>query len=978
MVSVNDQTGSEHTVKPKRSRDLRRAALIGIVSSTALSTIAPSRAQEADSQEPTLQEIVVTGSRIARRDYVSNSPIASASEQDFKLTASATPEVFLNTLPQVVPDAGASSTDQRRGGGGTHINLRGLGPQRNLVLLDGRRLVAANASGYADVSILPTALIERVEVITGGASAVYGADAVAGVVNFILKDDFEGVSIDGQYGITERGDGQEFTVTGLLGGSFADNRGRAVASYSYYDRSGITMFDRAFSRPSEYATNTTWGAYNPVGNLPSQAAVDAMFQSYGFEPGSVLATDQLGINDDRSLFSLSISATAPPVTNFRGSFDDPEIAGHFLPGRFAYQYSPMTGLVAPLDRHNVFGDVSYDLSDNITAFARLVFSSQSVMILQGPSTGASSTMGGAFNIPLTNPFIPDDLRTLLASRADPAASFRYSTRIGSFGVREELHETNLYQISSGLRGQLANDWRWEVYASQGSSRTDTRRDNAGSYSAIQGLLSAPDGGASQCAGGLNLFSRAPLSSECLAIINPTSLASMRLETTIAEGSLTGDLFDLPAGAVGFALGAQYRSEEVDFAPDILIATGELGGFGRSVPIQGAFHNTDVFAEVLVPILSDAPFAKVLSLSGGLRYSDHSVVGSYSSHKIDAEWAPVDALRLRGSYQRAVRAPNIQELFTPVGTSNVVVGDPCNVNSLQRTGPDAAAVRSLCIAQGVPENIIDTYTQPTTAIIASTGGNLSLQEEKADTYTFGAVITLPAGLTFSIDHYQIELSDAISSLQATNYVPRCFNAQGSNPGFSPDNVFCQLFQRRFDGGITDAVQNSINVATLEVSGVDFQLSWRAPLPPAFGSLGLDLTVGWLRDYEQQNTPIDAKQQLAGTIGQYMGTALPEWKGALSATYDLYPVTVIGRLRYIGEMTNAVNVVAPGSGTDVPSTWYFDLNSMIEVNDQMQFRVGVVNVFDQQPRLYTPQQQARTDPSTYDVLGRRLTAGFTVRF
>jgi iron complex outermembrane receptor protein len=975
--------GSDQTVQSRKSRDLRRAALIGLASTTTLSTMT-TWAQDADPQGATLQEIVVTGSRIARRDYISNSPIASASEQDFKLTASATPEVFLNTLPQVVPDSGASSTDQRRGGGGTHINLRGLGPQRNLVLLDGRRLIAANASGYTDVSILPTALIERVEVITGGASAVYGADAVAGVVNFILKERVEGISLEGQYGITERGDGQEFSMTGTLGGSFADDRGRAVASYSYYDRSGITMFDRAFSRPSEYATVTTWGGYNPVGNLPSQAAVDALFQSYGFAPGSVLATDQLGINDDGSLFSLSVSATAPPVTNFRGSLDDPEIAGHFLPGRFAYQYSPMTGLIAPLDRHNVFGDVTYDLSDNITAFGRLVFSSQSVMIYQGPSTGASPTMGGAFDIPITNPFIPDDLRTLLASRDNPTASFRYSARLGSLGVRKELHETDVYQVSGGLRGRLANDWRWEVYASQGNSRTITRRDNAGSYAAIQRLLTAPDGGASQCAGGLNVFSRAPISEECLAIINPTSLVTTELETTIAETSLTGDLLNLPAGAVGFALGAQYRSEQVDFAPDNLIATGDLGGFARAVPIQGAFHNTDVFAEVLVPILSNAPFAKVLSLSGGLRYSDHSVVGSYSSHKIDAEWAPVDAVRLRASYQRAVRAPNIQELFTPVGTANVVVSDPCNVNSLQRTGADAAAVRALCIAQGVPENMIDSYNQPTTAIIATTGGNLSLREEKADTYTFGAVFSLPAssgpfsGMTFSIDHYQIDLSDAISSLQATNYVPRCFNAQNSNPTYSADNVFCQLFRRRFDGGITDAVQNSINVASLEVSGIDFQLSWRPPVPYAFGNLGIDLTVGWLRDYERQDSPIDAKQQLAGTIGQFMGTALPQWKGALTTTYQLHPVTVIGRLRYIGEMTNAVNVVTPGSGTNVPSTWYFDLSSTIDVSEQMQFRLGVVNVFDQQPRLYTPQQQAHTDPSTYDVLGRRLTAGFTMRF
>lgn len=971
-------------MKARTVRDLRRAALVSIVSTTTLSTVSPAWAQEQDSQGSELQEVVVTGSRIARRDYVSNSPIASASEQDFKLSASATPEAFLNTLPQVVPDSGASSTDQRRGGGGTHINLRGLGPQRNLVLLDGRRLIAANASGYSDVSILPTSLIERVEVITGGASAVYGADAVAGVVNFILKDRFDGASLEGQYGITERGDGQEFTVSGLLGGSFADDRGHALASYSYYDRSGITMFDRAFSRPSEYATNTTWGAYNPVGNLPSQAAVNTLFQGYGFAPGSALATDQLGINDDSSLFSLSISATAPPVTNFRGALDDPEIAGHFLPGRFAYQYSPTTSLVTPLERHNMFGDISYDLTDNITVFARLIFSSQSMLILQGPSTGASPTVGGLYVIPVTNPFVPNDLRTLLASRANPTDSFRYITRLGSLGAREELHETDVYQISSGLRGRLSNDWSWEVYASQGSSRTDTRRDNAGSYAAIQRLLTAADGGASQCAGGLNVFSRAPISAECQAIINPTSLASTRLETTIGEASLTGDLFDLPAGAVGFAVGAQYRSEDVNYAPDNLLATGDLGGFARSVPIEGAFHNTDLFAEVRVPILADAPFAKVLALSGGLRYSDHSVVGSYSSHKIDAEWAPVEALRLRGSYQRAVRAPNIQELFTPIGTANVVVADPCNVNSVQRSGPDAAAVRSLCIAQGIPENIIDTYTQPTTAIIATTGGNTSLQEEKADTYTFGAVITstassgLLSGLTFSIDHYQIELSDAISSLQATNYVPRCFNAQNSNPGFAADNPFCQLFQRRFDGGITDAVQNSINVAALEVSGVDFQLSWRAPLPDAFGSLGLDVTVGWLRDYDQQNTPLDPTQQLAGTIGQFMGTALPEWKGALTATYQLHPVTVVGRLRYIDEMMNAVNVVTPGSGTNVPSTWYFDLNAMMDVTEQMQVRLGVVNVFDQQPRLYTPQQQAHTDPSTYDVLGRRLSAGFTVRF
>lgn len=952
-------------------------ALVPLDAALAQAAVDPAPAVDGDREG-----IVVTGTRLPRRDFTSTSPILTVRAEEIKASAPGTPEVFLYTLPQVVADIGASSSDSRGGNGGSQINLRGLGAQRNLVLINGRRALGSNATGIVDISNIPVALIERVEVITGGASAVYGADAVAGVTNFILNENIRGLRIDADQGITEREDVPETNISVTWGGKFADDRGSATLSYTYYKRGDIFMYDRSFSRESEFAGATQYGAFNPVGNLPTQAAIDSVFGAYGFAPGSVDRADQLGVNNDRTLFSTSVSATAPPVVNFRGPLDK-TIATAFLPGRLAFQYSPQTSLITPLERHSIFGTAKYDITENITAFAQVLYSQYDSTTFQGWSNGAGPAVGGTFIVPITNPFIPADLRTLLASRPTPTASFRYQRRIPELGLRIETYDNDIFQVVAGLRGKLSDDWRFEVYGSRGVSHDIVLRKGGGSFAAITALLNAPDGGASVCEGGFNIFGAVPVSAQCVQRINPDSLTYSKYSSDIVEGSISGSPFALPAGSLDVSVGIQHRRDDFVYVPDNLIRTGDYGGFNIAPPVAGGYRNTDYFAEMRVPILKDIPLIQELEVTGGYRHSEHSIVGGFDTYKIDGLWQVVDMLKLRGSYQRAVRAPHIGDLFAPAGSANIIVTDPCNINSAQRTNAStAAAVRALCLAQGVPAGSIDLFNQPTVAIIADTGGNINLREETATTYTFGAVVSSPfktgflSRLTLSVDYYDIEITDAISSLQAASFIPRCFNSAGDNPSFAASNQFCQLFSRRADGGIVGANQRSINIGRLRVSGIDGQLDWRAPIG-GLGTLGITAAVSWLERFDRQDTPQDRTFDFAGTIGSFIGSAIPKWKGSLTAGLTSDRFSLSARARYIGAMSNRVNVTAPGTGTNVPATWYVDTNIAVPIDDRFTLRASIINLFDQQPRLYTPQQQARTDPSTYDVLGRRYLIGIGLK-
>jgi outer membrane receptor protein involved in Fe transport len=965
----------------------------------------PAAAQEAD-QVSQVSDIVVTGSRIARQDYKSSSPIVTVSAEDFQATGAVTIDSLMNDMPQFTPSVSSTSNNPSNGGQ-ANLDLRSLGSKRTLVLMNGRRLVPSNSDGSVDVNLIPTALIKSVETISGGASAAYGSDAVAGVANFIINDNFEGVQIDAQYGQTDRSDGETESYSLTIGGNFADDKGNAVISINRSTRSMIFNGAREFAAISGGSGTTPLGSTTfDANNLPS----DALFKQY-FNSQDAKNTGAIGYNADGTLFAHQGAL----------GFKSPggiEYDGFHVPGsNYVFNTGALNYLQLPLERWNVYSSARYKVNDNAEFYGNALFN-QYVADQELAATPASSATG--FRVPSTNPFIGADLRALLDSRANPNSSFQLSKRFTDLGGRHASYDYNVYQITGGIRGQVPqSSWTYDVYASFGRvSANETQTGNV-SRSSVQTLLDDPWGGAGDgvdegtmlCEGGFNPFGLAPISASCLNYIGRTSRTATTVEQNVVEGTLQGKAFDLPAGEVRVAMGVQYRENSYRFDSDPSLEKmnpklphlgadglpdgGEIGGveiagFNPSPSVNGSVNSIDLFGEALVPLLSNLPFIQQLDMTLGYRYSDYSSIGGTQAYRADLDWTIIDGLRLRGGYNRAVRAPSVGELYSPLGVNYMAIGqanasaaggDPCDSTGFYMNGPNAAQVKQLCIAQGVanPDNFIYTDNQ----VAGWDGGNPNLSEETADTWSFGVVYqprfesALFSNMSFAIDYYNIEIEDVISSISAADMLKGCFNGAGENPTYDPNNSYCQLFKRNpLSGAIFDATSNLENLGVLKTAGVDAQFDWRFDLmdlgAPDWGTLNFNAVVSWLAEREDSVVAGGAFTDRKGTISDDFGNTFPEWKSLASVDWAKGPFSATARWRRVGEMT------IYGSDEKLDATHYFDLMGNWAINDTVSLRAGVNNVGDQQPRVWDPGVQANTDPSTYDVLGRRYFVGLTARF
>jgi len=529
----------------------------------------PAAAQEND-QVSQVSDIVVTGSRIARQDYKSSSPIVTVSAEDFQATGAVTIDSLMNDMPQFTPSVSSTSNNPSNGGQ-ANLDLRSLGSKRTLVLMNGRRLVPSNSDGSVDVNLIPTALIKSVETISGGASAAYGSDAVAGVANFIINDSFEGVQIDAQYGQTDRNDGETESYSLTIGGNFADDKGNAVISINRSTRAMIYNGDREFAAISGGSGTTPLGSTTfDANNLPS----DALFKQY-FNSQDAKNTGAIGYNVDGTLFAHQGAL----------GFKSPggiEYDGFYAPGsNYVFNTGALNYLQLPLERWNVYSSARYKVNDNVEFYGNALFN-QYVADQELAATPASSNTG--FRVPSTNPFIGADLRALLDSRANPNSSFQLSKRFTDLGGRHASYDYNVYQVTGGIRGQVPqSSWTYDVYASFGRvSANETQTGNV-SRSSVQTLLDDPWGGAGNgvdeatmlCEGGFNPFGLAPISASCLNYIGRTSRTATTVEQNVVEGTLQGKAFDLPAGEVRVAMGVQYRENSYRFDTDPSLGSGPI-------------------------------------------------------------------------------------------------------------------------------------------------------------------------------------------------------------------------------------------------------------------------------------------------------------------------------------------------------------------------------------------------------------------
>lgn len=928
-------------------------------------TPAPAAAVGADgSARVTGADIIVTGSRIARPDLQASSPISVVTSEALAQSGQSNVEQYLNELPQVAPGANASTNNGSDGGIAT-IDLRDLGPNRTLVLVNGRRFVASNNLGWVDLNNIPAPLVERVDIVTGGASAVYGSDAVAGVVNFILKNDFEGIELGGQYRLSERGDAQNFNADITLGGNFADGRGNAVLFASYNKRKTVLQGDRAFSRV----------ALGDVGT----------------------GIEQLGSSRVLSGIILD-TATLPDGTAVDATIFQPDGTPIAFDGEL-FNFAPLNYLQTPQERFLINGLAHFDINDSITFYTELFYANNRINLqLAADANDIPEPSVGTLQATIANPLFNPALRTFLSTNYDPdgdgiASIPAFRRRMAETGGRRQDTEHDVYRILGGVRGDIGDTGLHydAFYSFARTNRTEILRNYTSDIRIQQGLLVEPDPasttGGFRCAdlgarsGGcvpISVFGAGVLTPEGAAFISPTAIVRRSTQQQIAAATLTGDLFDLGAGPVGFAVGGEYRRESSNNLPDSIVQSGELGPGSNEAATRGSFNVKEVYAEINVPLIAERPFFHELTLEAAGRYSDYSTVGTVWTYKAGGQWAPVEGIRFRGLYQRAVRAPNVYELFQGTAASAEDFDDPCAARNL----PDAS-LQAFCVAQGVPAALLPTFIgDPGSQATTILQGEPSLREEKSTTYTAGVVIQPPSipGFSATIDYYKISVRGAIDDLDSATTSQLCFDSRDLT------TPFCQAITRNPVNGIVDqiiAVRRNLSVEQRQ--GIDWQAAYRFDFDALnIGGNGARVAIQNIGNYSFTNRyrPV-AGAEFINCNGRFgsgcTGLAdfiAPRWRTTTTLTLGFGDVSWQNQVRVISKVKN-VDPSAFIQSRKIRAYW--DTVVTVSASDVLDFTLGVDNVLDKSPPIFADSApDANTDASLYDVFGRSFFISARARF
>ena len=939
-------------------------------------------------------DIVVTGSRIARRDLEVASPVSVVGAQEISDRQPLTAEDLLRDLPSVRPANGPSVNITSTGS--STIDLRGIGVNRTLVLVDGRRVVPYSMDGVVDLNSIPIGLVERVDVVTGGASTVYGADAVAGVINFVLKHRYQGLQASFNNRITDRGDAGQRRVDLVAGTDFADGRGNITVAAGYSKRDSLEATGRAFSAVPISSTNGLFGG--------SQSTSPVLFTS----PGPValgLGTGSLGSVLDPRTGRLRVATQSDLSNSSVGTF-----------------------LQTPLETYSLYGSANFDIAPDIELYGSASYVQNRVTTQLAPG----GILSDSFRVPLNNAYMPAGLRTQLCSALsvsrDACDAAANATGPGSAGYREVAvtplrrffeygprinhFKSEQLQVQGGLRGDITSSLHFDVGVQYGRTQQSQLLENYGSYSRLQqALRSYTVSGSPVCsdtANGcvpFNLFGpTGSITDAMLDFIDLDAATRRRNELTVVTGSINGDLFGITSPLAdkpfAFSIGAEYRRLKASADPDPAARiAGEVMGSGQAqLPFAGVITVKELFGEIIAPLVVDKPFAHSLRVEAGARYSDYNTTGSSWTWKAGGSYEPVEGVKFRGMYQVAVRSPNISELFAPrVQSVGSLAVDPC-----QGTSPIGnAGLTALCIATGAPSGSIGSIPSPSANQINTTiAGNASLDVERARTVTLGAVFTpRPVqGLALTVDYFRIRLKDAITTPATGDIINGCFSP-ALNPTYSY-NGFCQLVGRNpLHGGLNGssdtlgAVLAGSNLGVIETAGIDLGVNYRLELSQLGlggepGQLRLSTTGTWLDYYHFQATPNAINRDCTGYYSVNCGTPRPKWRWNSRVTYsnetfDLSLLwTHIGKTAiepYLPTPEQPLSTPQPGGPNpasvleafrSIKAADYFDLNATIRLREEFELIILVENLFDKQPPMVgnAVGSNANSFPSLYDPYGR----------
>jgi outer membrane receptor protein involved in Fe transport len=949
---------------------------------------APAYAQE----DAEVEEVVVTGSRIVRQDLVSTSPVATVGEEELAQSGVVNAESLIATLPQAIP--GVGGTTNNGNSGIATIDLRGLGPNRTLVLIDGKRVPPSASAGgtttAVDINLIPPSVIERIEVVTGGASAVYGSDALAGVVNFILKDDFEGLEVTGSYANTDNGDAPIWNTNATFGANFADGKGNVTVDIGYSERAALTQGERGGLLCCAYGDgNGANGA--PVGSFVVQGAAAG--------PNGRITPSLAG-----SFITFPGVANSPSNTAFFPGTD-----GSLRPYNQVtdtYNFAPVNYLQTPQERYSAFAMAKYEIKPGIEAFGRAQFVNSRVDTQLAASP--TNTTNGTFRFTLDgNPFLTDASERALATLAGPGP---YSTAVdtdqdgipnevtGSFerrflevGPRYASFDFTGFVLAGGLRGDIeAINGGWELYGSFGKTQENRVVEGDVSRARIQqGLLLNAAGTACQDPTGgcvpVNLFGPNISPAAANFIRTRINAANTYTQTNISAfvNGDTENFFSLPAGPIGFAGGFEYREEDFRFDPSQDLATGNLVGFTTQGPVRGGFDVYELYGETVIPILADLPFVDSLNLELAGRISDYSSQGGLTeTWKVAADYAPIEQIRFRASFNKAVRAPSVFELFSPQNSSFISATDPCSI--LNPGAANNPALSAICVATGVPAGSVGLIPA-NQQVQTLTGGNPNLRPEEAETLSYGFVWqpSFIDNLAITVDRFEIEVSDLIATLGGgtAGVLNTCYNVvrDASSP-------YCQAITRNPAGGIAFVAGNNVNVAATVNSGWDVGVSYRFDLAdigmPDWGSLAIRSLYTHVTEASFKGDEIAPKTECAGKFGTIcaiaVGQVIPADKvrTTFNWAYENWGVNVVWN--HIG----SVDDDSPLNRTveTIGAKNYFDASVDFALGDHAAFTVGARNLTQEKYPILganaSPSNQGY--PRTYDVLGRVFFANVSLRY
>ena len=1037
---------------------------------------APSGSADSSASSDGGDTIVVTGSRIAKKDFESNSPVVTVGSQLLDNSSTGSVEVNLNKLPQFAPEktptcitcGGDIQATPTNTPGSATVSLRGIGSNRNLVLIDGRRATPGNASMAVDVNTIPSAAIERVEIISGGASSTYGADAVGGVVNFILKKNFQGLSVDAQYGVSQRGDSEEYNISGIMGTNFADGRGNISVAMSTSDRKSALRQDRPWFKKAmqdpdiagTYFILPFSGMTQTGGNNPTyQALLNSMFPN--IPAGSnMLTTGNLYFLGNTPFTAGGIGDIALGATNYPDSAVDGQYIKRTSLGNLAVNHQ-FDYIDLPLTRYNFYMRGNYEINDWISVIAQGYFNESHTHTVQepGPIVG-----GWNVNIPRyanDSDWLPANMVALLNARTDPSAPWSLSAFVPGVGNREVDTHVNTYNMVAGFEGSVpGTDWTWDATVQRRESTTNALTTGVLSLERLRAVLGAPNFGkgfsaignpaggtfganAATCTSGLNPFDpNLVVSQDCLQAVEAPLKESATMTQTIWEANAQGKLFDVPAGEVRAALGATYRDNKYTFLEDNL-KEGQSGFLDQALGIYPArsidsdLSSKEVYGEINVPLIHDTPGIKLLELNGGIRYADSSQTGGSTTWKVEANWEVTDWFRLRGTYNKAERAPNVGELYSYTQNFALLTGgDACSLTnpyaySANPANANGAAAKALCVAlmdktnipgqplnsqlfygrgnPGDPDYIPVSGGATNSSIAPGFAfpyfvGNPDLKPEDAKTITLGAVISSPSSdpvfsrMRLSVDYYNIKVNNAIGLQSGQTLQQLCMDPT-FNPTLDPNNLYCQYFARGTGGGIGAVKLGYTNTGAFKTSGIDVQFDWNVDVGP--GKLSLNSVFNYLISFKTSpfwsGIPTDEQTPFKEYAGLYTGPsdsgldggAQYRWKLFTTANYSIGGLTVGLQWQHLpGIASGSTGTYSGAELSGFPAYDLFSLNTSYAITDNVTLRFGIDNLFDKAPPLglvdpvtipaLNDLPGGSFDTNDYDALGRRFYFGVNTRF